>query len=239
MDDVVKLWSVPGWEQRVVFAGHARSVNCLALSPDGKTLATGSSDATVRLWSFPGAGLLRTMQDRKKAVAAVAFSPDGAWIATGSYGGRVMVWTVAGEDVVGFKANDGNLSLVAFSPDGKVLATAGLGGRARVWSLPGGKEVATLAGDDVASGSLAFVEGGNTLVSLGHGRTVRFWDTRSWQQARVEGVEEEGVRGLVLSADERLAAIALEGKVQDNLRKPALICVPLFGHGRSCAWMKK
>ena len=77
MDNLVKLWSVPGWEYIRTLAGHDNSVNSLALSPDETTLVTGSSDQTVRLWSFPDGELLQTLQDRKKTVSSVAFSPDG------------------------------------------------------------------------------------------------------------------------------------------------------------------
>ena len=55
----------------------ANSVNSFSLSPDEKTLATGSSDNTVKLWSFPEGEELLSLQDRKKTVAAVQISPDG------------------------------------------------------------------------------------------------------------------------------------------------------------------
>ena len=42
MDNVVKLWSVPKWKWIRTFEGHANSASSISLSPDGKTLATGS-----------------------------------------------------------------------------------------------------------------------------------------------------------------------------------------------------
>ena len=62
------------------------ALQTLALSPDGGTLATSSTDATVRLWSFPQGQVLHTLTDRKKTAASVCWSADGAWVGTGWYG---------------------------------------------------------------------------------------------------------------------------------------------------------
>jgi len=215
MDNVVKLWSVPDWELIRTFEGHGNSVNSFSLSPDETTLATGSSDNTVRLWSFPDGELLHTRQDRKKTVSSVQISPDGQWVAAGSYGGRAVVWTLAGEEVVGIKVSKKNLSSVAFSPDSKTLATSGLGPEISVWSLPAGNLIRTLTTEDVAVGSLKFINQGRYLISAGHGGTIRFWDTETWRDVRtIEPGEAGGVRGIAFSPDESAVALSMESKVQ-------------------------
>jgi len=116
-----------GWEHLGSFEGHTKSINSLSLSPDGKTLATGSSNHTINLWSFPDGETHRTLQDRKKVVASVRISADGKWIAAGSYGGRAAVWSLSGKELVAIKASRDNLTSVSFSPDSRTLATSGLG----------------------------------------------------------------------------------------------------------------
>jgi len=216
MDNLVKLWSVRGWELVRTFAGHANSVNSLALSPDEKVLATGSSDNTVKLWSFPEGEVLHTLQDRKKTVSAVAISADGRWVAAASYGGRAAVWTLGGQEVVGIKASQANLSSVAFSPDGQVLATAGLGDTISLWSLPSGKLIHTLTGHKTAVGWLRYLDGGRTLVSVGHEGAIKFWDAETGQERRTVYPHNAPapIRGLALSHDEATAAVGLEERVQ-------------------------
>ena len=214
MDNVIKLWSVPGWEPVRTLVGHANSVNSIALAPNGRVLASGSTDATVKLWAFPDGQVLHTLQDRKKVVAAVRISPDGRWIAAGSYGGRARVWTLGGEDVVAIPASRKNLSALVFSPDGRTLATAGLGDEIGLWALPSGERMGALAGHQVAVTSLASIHGGRTLVSMGHERSIKFWDTGTWQETQTLLLDAPSVRGMAFSHDERLLAVSTEHEIQ-------------------------
>jgi len=64
--------------------GHGSSVNSVAYSPDGATLASGSRDKTIKLWRVSDGALLQTYdQETGTGVHAVAFSPDGALFAYG------------------------------------------------------------------------------------------------------------------------------------------------------------
>jgi WD40 repeat protein len=125
-----------------------------------------------------------------------------------------MVWTLAGEEIVGIRASDKNLSSVAISPDAKILATSGLGDDISLWSLPSGDLVGRLSGHETAVWSLTFVDGGRSLVSLGYEQTIRFWDAGTWNVDRTLRADTSGVRGLAFAPDERTVALSMEGKVQ-------------------------
>ena len=60
------------------------AVYSVAISPDGKWLASGSDDKTVRVWDAATGQELRRLEGHGGRVWSVSFSPDGKWLASGS-----------------------------------------------------------------------------------------------------------------------------------------------------------
>jgi WD40 repeat protein len=64
----------------------------LALSPDGRRIATAGSDQAVKLWDAATGQQLIALRGHHEAIRAVAFSPDGRLIASGDVDGIVKIW---------------------------------------------------------------------------------------------------------------------------------------------------
>ena len=105
---------------------HKNTVFGAAFSPDGRMLATGSTDNTARLWSVPGGEPLARPLDLHRPVQLVAFAPDGRSLATQD-GDLVRLWALPEEGVPTARVPlDGRHSFAALSPDGAFAIPTGM-----------------------------------------------------------------------------------------------------------------
>uniref|UniRef100_UPI0039C72C90 NACHT and WD repeat domain-containing protein n=1 Tax=Scytonema sp. PCC 10023 TaxID=1680591 RepID=UPI0039C72C90 len=72
--------------------GHAKQVNGVSFSPDGKMLASASYDNTVKLWDTSTGKQIKTLKGHTDWVYGVSFSPDGKMLASASRDNTVKLW---------------------------------------------------------------------------------------------------------------------------------------------------
>ena len=75
-----------------VLRGHVGHVIAVAFSPNGKLLATGSTDGTGGLWRVADGFHIATLVGHTSAVTSVAFDPSGDYVATGSHDKTIRIW---------------------------------------------------------------------------------------------------------------------------------------------------
>ncbi|WP_426513543.1 Hsp70 family protein [Dactylosporangium sp. McL0621] len=164
---------------------HTSTVNAVAFSPDGKTMATGSRDNTVIMWDVTTPATprrLTTLRDHTSTVKAVAFSGDGKTMATGSYD-TVIVWDVsvpaAPRSLATITGSLGGLTVMALSPDGKTIAAGSSDKAVIVWDVSVAatpRRLATLTDHTGSLEAVAFSPDGKTMATGSSDKTVIVWD---------------------------------------------------------------
>jgi WD40 repeat protein len=168
---------------RETLKGHTKEVFSVAWSPDGKRLATASSDGTAKVWDAVGGRELLTLKGHTDSVFSVAWSPDGKRLATASFDRTVKVWdAISGQELLSLKGHTSNVLGVAWSPDGRRLATASSDGTAKVWDAAGGRELLTLEGHTSNVSRVAWSPEGSRLATASTDGTAKVWDAAGGQE---------------------------------------------------------
>jgi WD40 repeat protein len=131
-----RLWDVETGKERVTFTPHTGNVTDVAISLDGKQVATASLDSLVRIWTA-ATGELESAPNSHAgfAINDVEFSPDqnsgGAFVTAGA--DTTASYSASGQRSVALLGHDGAVRSATFSPDGHAILTASEDGTARLW----------------------------------------------------------------------------------------------------------
>lgn len=109
----------------------------VALSEDGRVLATGSQDGIARLWDIESGRVLSSTAPRSSYIETVVFQPHGTLLAYGVRDGEVWLWDPAQRTerrIV--RSAQGN---VCFSGDGRWLIYGVPGGLVQLWDVAAGR----------------------------------------------------------------------------------------------------
>ena len=163
----------------LVLRGHTQFISSLVFSPDGKLLASGSTDGAVMLWNTHTGSLVRRLAGPTKAPWHLAFSPDGSTIADGDLNSNIILWNVSsGALIKTLPGHIGEVTGIEFSPNGKLLATASHEKVATIWDIDKGKPIKQFWKHKNWVAPVAFSPDGNILAT-GDYECIQTWDVRT------------------------------------------------------------
>jgi WD40 repeat protein len=229
------LWRL-GRQELCTLSGHDAGVRALAVSPDGRWLASAAA-AEVIVWEVATGRVHWRLSGHHLPVLEVAFSPDSRWL--GSVGcicdfaeplpAEVKLWDLnTGQVTATLQGDWARLSAaLAFSPNGRHLACGGGGmtpsGRrmpawVKVWDIPTGKAIRTLPAGVNSVRGLVFSPDGQRLAAASNGLpekgdTIYLWDTATWKQSSAWSANSDCIGGLAFSPNGSRLASAGPDKV--------------------------
>jgi WD40 repeat protein len=184
-------------------------ITCLAIHPEGKLLAAGSSDQRITLWDLPVGDVHSTLTVPAAVTRALAFDPAGEMIACASSDHRIRVINLqTGQMVKTLEGHRAMIRALAIHPGGRLMFSAGFDGEIRFWRFPAGPELKTLQPGSGEIFSLAITGAGQALVSGGIDRLARVWTIPEGAQARQIDCHSDTITHLVGSKTTDLAVSA-------------------------------
>ncbi len=231
-------------------ASHAGAVVALAVTPDGRWLATGSRDGTARLWDLaaadPGAAP-RVLPGHPGGVTALLIGGGGRWLATAGADGGVRQWDLGAADGPAedpaaapreLTGMQGQIVALAADPGGRWLAAGGEHGQTVLWELASDRAEAArrFSSHRGTVSALAASPDGRWLVSGGEDHAVVLHDLTA---AGAQPIDLGGHRGPVEAAaftpDGRWVATAARDNTVRlrSVDDPAAAPIVLCGHAGS------
>ncbi len=216
------------------------SVRTIAVSPNGREIATAGDDGVIRLWDASSFRQTRVLKGHAGAVYALDYWTDGTLLASAGWDGKVKVWDLkSGLQSLTFDAGIRRFA-VAFAPEPtlKYLAAAGEDGVVRIWNLQS-RELAKSRLDHpsadparAAVRSLSYAPSGSgEFVSAGYDGKIRFYRTSGTietkdaygRKALRVAYSPDGTRVVTAGSDAELGSAKLFDARSGNSR-------PLAGH---------
>ena len=192
--------------------GHGGPVRALSISPDGRTLLSGSFDGSAIRWSLGRDAAEQVLRFHADAVNATALLKDGR-AATAGADGRIAIWSSGKQqpDIV-LEGHTAPIAALALSPDGATLASASWDHTVRLWPLAGGT-LRVLEGHTQNVNGVTFSADGKTLISVSYDLTVRIWPLDSTAAPSIVTLPAP-LNSVLVSGDGEIVTAGADGKVR-------------------------
>jgi hypothetical protein len=141
----VGVWDVASKKQVLKLDGHNNTVFCLACSPDGRTIATGSVDRTIRLYDAETGILRGTLRGRMFEVDSLMFTADSKTLLSSGPEPIVRFWDLAqGIETRHLDTGIPHVRALHLTADDKTLIVGGQHKMLKIFNLETGEQVAVL-----------------------------------------------------------------------------------------------
>lgn len=113
---------------------HEHTIYTLALSPDGRRLASGAEDGLIVVWEMESAQETRRLIGHSDLVRGLSFSPDSQQLISASYDDTARIWDMGNwEELVRLEGHSDDVIQAIFALDGSGVLTASRDGSVGLW----------------------------------------------------------------------------------------------------------
>ena len=201
IDGTAKVWDAASGRVLLTYSGHQPlsipvpgaprlPVMCIAFSPDGRHIASGSfipnlfdkqkSLGSVKIWDAETGETVLTFEKQTGVLLSLAYSPDGKRIASSSINEdhSFVVWDArTGEVIQTLHGHASHVHRLRYSPDGRLIASASTDGSVKLWDAATFAEIRTIDAHPAPVVDVAFAPDGARFATAGEDGAVRVWDT--------------------------------------------------------------
>jgi len=217
-DSTIKIWDLETGACRSTLSGHTKRVECVAITPDGKRILSGSDDDTMRVWDAANGKALGSWQASQHFVLSVVALSGQRAISAGAGRDPVLkIWDLGSHECLATLVGHSQAVVsVAVSKNEKWAVSGSFDRTIRLWNLETSECLATIRGhsDDVRS--VQITSDGRFAVSGSSDKTVKVWDLEAGACVGTLEGHQDSVDSVAISPDGAL--IASTGFNDETLR---------------------
>jgi COMPASS component SWD3 len=174
------------YKPTLILRGHKKPISIVRFSPDGRWIASGSSDCTIKLWNASTGALEHTLEGHLAGISALTWSPDSRILASGSDDKSIRLWdTHKGlAHPTPLLGHHNYVYSLCFSPKGNMLVSGSYDEAVFLWDVRAARVMRSLPAHSDPVSSVDFVRDGTLIVSCSHDGLIRVWDTATGQCLR-------------------------------------------------------
>lgn len=182
---------------------HRDLIHVLLLTPDSKTLISGSKDATIRIWDIEsGLDQEQTLKTHEKEIISLIISADGEVLVSSSEDNSVKIWNFKKMEEIFSIKNLGKINKLCFGDDRKSeLFLGGNDGVVKNWNFRRNLQINTFIAHSFGINGLVYSNKNRLLLSSSAEKNLKFWDVDNVEVIRIFTSVEE-INGISLSSDE-------------------------------------
>ncbi|MDX2231299.1 MAG: serine/threonine-protein kinase [Leptolyngbyaceae cyanobacterium bins.349] len=164
----------------LTLTGHSRWVTAVAVSPDGKRLASAGLDDAIKIWNLDSGELLLTLRGHTKPVNCLAISPDCQILVSGSDDHTLKIWNLAtGSMLQTLHGHSRDVNSVVIHAGGQLLASGSEDRTARLWRLGTGEPLHVFSNLAGMIRAVAISPDGQLLASGGLDNQIKLWSLKT------------------------------------------------------------
>lgn len=190
-------------------SGHTNVISSVAVSRDGKTIASSGDDRNIKLWNLSTGTEIATLRGHTARVNVVAISPNGKILASGSDDNTIKIWNFkTGKLLTTLTDHSDAVHTLAISRDGQTLVSGSDDKTVKVWNLATGELIHSFRGHRYWVRSVAISPDGMTIASGSFDKTIKIWNLPEESLIHTLGANGETVTAIAFSPDGNTLASA-------------------------------
>jgi WD40 repeat protein len=217
--DEIKIWHCQTGRVLQTLHGHLSTVGALAITKDGKFLASGSQInilqntfdevalqtgeyRSIKIWDLEMGQEIYSLTGHEDNICALAISDDGQTLVSGSKDQTIKIWNLATVRLIQtLIGHSHTVRLVALSPDQQILASLG-NSTLKFWNLSLGQLISSYGGHTASINCLTLSPDGQIFASGSDDRDIKLWDLQTYQEICTLAGQSSGLQVMATSDEE-------------------------------------